>query len=84
MFSALLGEMNLVKDKCKLDGDLQQNELLKKDMEKISGYVTPYIPLVGLISGGVAIVAHVVDKAMFYPKGEEPQQSKEVTETTEQ
>ena len=46
MFSALLDEMNLVKDKCKLDGDLQQNELLKKDMEKISGYVTPYIPLV--------------------------------------
>ena len=61
--------MSLVKDNYKLEGD----ELLKKDMEKIVGYVTPYISLTGLISGGVTIGAHVVNKAMFDPPGKESQ-----------
>ena len=26
------------------------------------GYLTPYIPMVGLISGGITISTHVVDK----------------------
>ena len=53
-------------------------------MEKIVGYVTPYIPLVDLISGGVTIGAHVVHKAMFDLPDEEPQLSEEAKGTTAQ
>ena len=80
--SAFLGEMQLIRDKYKLEGNLQQNELLKKDMQKNVGYVTPYIPLVGLISAGMTVGAHVVDKAMFDIPGKEFPVSKETKKTT--
>ena len=70
--------MDLVRDKVKLEQDLGGNELLKKDLQKIVGYVTPYIPFVGLISGGVTVVEHMVDKTLFdFPGKEFPNQEPE-------
>ena len=51
-------------------------------MQKIVGYVTLYIPLVGLISAGMAFGAHVVDKGMFDIPGKEFPVSKETKKTT--
>lgn len=49
-------------DNVSLEKDLASNELFKRNIKKIMGFVTPYIPLVGVLSGGVTIGAHVVDK----------------------
>ena len=62
--SELMDNLELVKDKESLEKDLAKNELFKRDVKKIIGYLTPYIPMVGLISGGVTIGTHVVDKKL--------------------
>ena len=42
--------------------DLAKNELFKRDVKRIIGYLTPYVPMVRLISGGITVGAHVADK----------------------
>ena len=54
--------MELVKDQ--YQNDLIKNDLLQKDIKKIVSYVTPYIPLIGIISGGVTVGSHVFEKKM--------------------
>ena len=52
-FSDLMEQLELIKSKCELEKDLSKNDrdLLKKDIKKIVGVITPYIPFIGLISG---------------------------------
>ena len=57
--SELMDNLGWVKDNVSLEKDLSGNELFKKDVKKIIGYC---IPMVGLVSGGVTIGAHVTDK----------------------
>ena len=59
-----MDNLELVKDNESLEKDLAKNELFKKDVKKIIRYLTPYIPMVELISGGVTIGTHVVDKKL--------------------
>ena len=61
-FSNLLEQLELILSKAKLEDDLSKNEPFKKDVKKMVGYVTPYVPFVGLISGGITIGRHVVNK----------------------
>ena len=69
-FSELMKSLEAVNDNVSLENDLASNELFKRDVKKIIGVVTPYIPLVGIISGGVTIGAHVVDKKVNDSKEE--------------
>ena len=69
--SELMENLELVKDNESLEKDLSKNELFKRDVKKIIGYLTRYIPLVGLVSGSVTIGAHVVDKKLNDPSKEE-------------
>ena len=89
--------MDLVRDQSKLENDLSKNDLLQKDIKKIVSYVTPYIPLIGIISGGVTVGSHVIEKNMYdfgdeivRKKGggeeatiEEPEQEEDTTEKEE-
>ena len=52
-FSELMKSLDAVKDNVLLENDLANNELLKRDLKRVIGMVTPYIPHVGLLSGGV-------------------------------
>ena len=56
--------LELVKDNVSLENDLTKNELFKRDGKKIIGYLTPYFPMVGLISGGITVGVHVADKKL--------------------
>ena len=69
-FSELMVNLDLVKDNVSLEKDLAKNELFKREVKRIIGYLTPYVPMVGLISGGITVGAHVADKK-FNPKEEE-------------
>ena len=77
----LMENLEWVKDNISLEKDLDKNELFKRDVKKIIDYLTPYIPMVRLISGGVTIGAHVADKklngrAPFQdPSKEEPEKT---------
>ena len=51
--SELTVNLDLVKDNVSLEDDLAKNELFKRDIKRIIGYLTPYVPMVGLISGGI-------------------------------
>ena len=43
-----------------LSDDLESSNLLKKDVERIVGLVTPYLPFVGLTTGGVTVLRYAV------------------------
>ena len=60
----LMVNLELVKDNVLLENDLAKNELFKRDVKKIIGYLTPYIPMVGLLSGGITVGARVADKKL--------------------
>ena len=62
--SDLMVKLDLVKDKVSLEDDLSKNELFKRNVKRIIGYLTPYVPLVGLVSGGITVGAHVADKKL--------------------
>ena len=62
--SELMANLDLVKDNVSLEDDLGKNELFKRDVKRIIGYLTPYVPLVGLVSGGITVGAHVADKKL--------------------
>ena len=61
-FSEMMEQLELVKSKCELEKDLAKNELLKNDVKKIVGYITPFIPYIGIISGGITVSGHVISK----------------------
>ena len=67
--SELMVNLDLVKDNVSLEDDVAKNELFKRDVKRIIGYLTPYVPMVGLISGGITVGAHVADKK-FNPEEE--------------
>ena len=66
--SELLMNLGLVKDSVSLEGDLGKNELFKRDVKRVIGYLTPYVPMVGLVSGGITVGAHVADKKLNLEK----------------
>ena len=66
--SELMANLDLVKDNVSLEDDLSKNELFKRDVKRIIGYLTPYVPMVGLVSGGITVGAHVADKKLNSPE----------------
>ena len=62
--SELMMKLDLVKDNVSLEDDLGKNELFKRDVKRMIGYLTPYVRLVGLVSGGITVGAHVADKKL--------------------
>ena len=55
--SELMVNLEFVKDNVSLENDHAKNELFKRDVKKIIGYLTPYIPMVDLLSGGITVGA---------------------------
>ena len=58
--SELMTSLELVEDGESLEKDLENNELFKRDVKNILSYVTPYIPLIGLVCGGICLGKHVM------------------------
>ena len=73
--SELMTHLELVDvdDKESLKKDLGGSDLFKRDVKNILSYVTPYIPFVGLVCGGICITKYAMKK-----KAKEPEEPKEV------
>ncbi|CAB3981819.1 Hypothetical predicted protein [Paramuricea clavata] len=52
-FSELMEALDAVKDADGMKKELEGNDLLKKDIKNLVSYVTPYIALIGILSGGI-------------------------------
>ena len=51
-FSDLLGGFEDIEDSESLCSELSKDVLLRRDVKKVAEVITPYIPLLGMISGG--------------------------------
>ena len=67
--SELMTSLELVDDGEFLERELENNELFKRDVKNILCYITPYIPFVGLVCGGICLGKHVMKRRQ--PKEEE-------------
>ncbi|CAB3997577.1 Hypothetical predicted protein, partial [Paramuricea clavata] len=59
-FSELMQALDAVKDAEGMKKELEENDLLRKDIKNLVGYVTPYIPLIGILNGGITVGKHVI------------------------
>ena len=57
---------NMIDDAKNMEEELLHNKMVKRDLRNILGYVTPYIPLIGLVCG-----ISIVGKHMYNRKTEE-------------
>ena len=60
-FSKLMKSLEAVKDNISLENDLASNELLKRDLKSVINFVKPYVPFIGLLSGGLTIGSSACD-----------------------
>ena len=58
--SELMTSLELVDDGEFLGKGLENNELFKRDVKNILCYITPYVPFVGLVCGGICLGKHVM------------------------
>ena len=58
--SELMTYLELVDDGESLGKDLENNDLFKRDVKNILCYITPYIPFVALVCGGICLGKHVM------------------------
>ena len=55
-------QTEMVEKNCDLKKELLKNELFRTDLKSFVGYVTPYLPYVGLISGLITVGGYVIYK----------------------
>ena len=67
--SEFMEAVNMIDDAKSMEEELLHNKMVKRDRKNILGYVTPYIPLIGLVCG-----ISIVGKHVYNRKTEEPTQ----------
>ena len=60
--------VNMIDDAKSMEEELLHNKMVKRDLKNILGYVTPYIPLIGLVCGMSIVAKHVYNKKPADPK----------------
>ena len=53
---------NMIDDAKSMEEELLHNKMIKRDLKNIIGYVTPYIPLIGLVCGVFIVGKHVLNR----------------------
>ncbi len=60
--SELMEGANMIDDAKSMEEELTHNKMVKKDLKNILGYVTPYIPLIGLVCGVSIVGKHMYNR----------------------
>ena len=58
-FALLWGGLDAIEYPKTLEEELKSNELLRADIERITMTIAPYIPLIGILSGGLTTLGAV-------------------------
>ncbi len=53
---------NMIDDAKSMEEELLHNKMVKRDLKNILGYVTPYIPLIGLVCGISIVGKHMYNR----------------------
>jgi hypothetical protein len=69
-FSDLMEAINMVDSGNELREELNQNKLFKSDVKRVVATLSPYIPYLGIVSGGVTTVKHVYRRTPEQPPEE--------------
>lgn len=81
-FSAMLGGLDAIESPEEMEKELKHDPLLRKDVEAILSYFTPWIPCLGLFSGSMTVTKHVYAHKSKQFGGEKPSsQQTEVYDT---
>jgi hypothetical protein len=70
-FSDLMEAINMVDSGNELREELNQDKLFKSDVKSVVAKLSPYIPYLGIVSGGVTTVKHVYRRTPEQPPSEE-------------
>ena len=70
-FSDLMEAINMVDSGNELREELNQDKLFKSDVKSVVAKLSPYIPYMGIVSGGVTTAKHVYRRAPEQPPSEE-------------
>ena len=73
-FSDLLGGLEAIESSDELEKDLIKDKLLRRDVKNIVEKMTPFLPYLGLLSGGITVGKHVIKKK-YDDKGKTPQEN---------
>ena len=57
-----LGGLEAIESSDELEKDLSKDKLLGRDVKNIVGKLTPFLPYLGLLSGGITVGKHVIKK----------------------
>ena len=60
--SEFMEEVNMIDDAKSMEEELTHNKMVKKDLKNILGYVTPFIPLIGLVCGVSIVGKHMYNR----------------------
>ena len=61
-FSDILGNLDAIESSEELEKELNGDKLLKRDVKNLVENLTPFLPCLGLLSGGVTVGKHVYKK----------------------
>ena len=70
-FSDLMEAINMVDSGKELREELNQDKLFKSDVKSVVAKLSPYIPYLDIVSGGVTTVKHVYRRTPEQPPSEE-------------
>ena len=65
-FSDLLGGLDAIESSKEFDKELKNDKLLIRDVKKIVERFMPFLPFLGIISGGVTVGKHVIKHKSSY------------------
>jgi predicted house-cleaning noncanonical NTP pyrophosphatase (MazG superfamily) len=60
--SEFMEEVNMIDDAKSMEEELTHNKMVKRDLKNILGYVTPYIPLIGLVCAVSIVGKHMYNR----------------------
>ena len=66
--SEFMEATNMIDDAKSMEEELVHNKMVKRDLKNILGYVTPYIPLIGLVCGVTIVGKHMYSKKPADPE----------------
>ena len=61
-FADLLGGLEAIESSEALEKELSKDKLLRRDVKFLVEKVTPYLPYLGILSGGITVGKHVFKK----------------------
>ncbi len=68
--SEIMEATDMIDDAKSLEEELLHNKMVKRDLKNMLGYITPYIPFIGLVCGATIVGKHIYNKKPTEPEPE--------------